>query len=1032
MKNIPEKYKKPSKFFLITCSVITIYSLFGFVLIPSLVKWKLPEFIHQETGRHIKLENIQLNPFLLSASLKGFEIQELNGQVFASFDNFDLEINALQSIKQSALVLDKVWLNKLFVRITKQKDSEFNFNDLLKTKKTEKPNEPAKLFPLIISVLSLTEGKLSFEDPLLAKPIKEDILPINLEIENFSTHTDQKSKINLSMVLNSGGQLEWNGEIGISPLYSLGKIKINDIKLEGLSELILQDKIRFDLKGTATFEADYVVNDTKNGLEFKADNTWIDLQNINLTGLNPNKVSFKIPSLILKANYTAFYANHVLDFSTSESQLDVKGFELYENEQHKVLVKIPSLGLRGIDVNTSKQELGIESLTVDNANINAWLTQEGIVNYQSLFSTPLSTEPTHPAPIQAQPPAPIKAPWLIHVNNLNLDNLGIGFEDKSLKTPALFDVKPINFKLSQFSTEKNAKSLFQLSIGLNKTGLIKLNGDTVIEPFNIQSTVDIKTVALDNFQSYMDKFARLDIIDGTLNINGQASLSMAENNKLDIKFKGDSEISDLISRDRKLYKDLVKWKKLSLKDMDIDLISNRYTAKELVIDKPYARVIIRKDKTINFADIFVAADDSKSERSIKTSTVKPPDSEQSKPYFKLDKFQLTDGSSDFSDLSLVLPFAAEIESLDGSANGISSDQKSEIKIDLKGKTYDFSPVDIKGSISPYLGNYTIEMNFQGMSMPFISPYMAEFAGYKIEKGKLNLGLEYNVVDKNLTASNHILMDQFELGEKVENPNAVSLPLELAIALLKDSNGKIKIDFPITGSLEDPEFSIGSLIGDAFLNVLSKIITSPFSSLISMMGSEEDLSTVSFAAGGAMLNQQQMNELEGLAKALKDRPDLSLEIKGVAYQELDWPAMLEGAVMDHLRKSKAAEINKNGGKITRAEYIDLSVDDYIRLLAKELSEKFPTLTEQSILGTPKLVAPKEGDIYEVAKQKLFSTLKPDQERLKHLASDRAQAIAKLIVQKGGIENDRVFLLDTVINPERDKKEIVSLLSLKSTH
>jgi hypothetical protein len=137
-------------------------------------------------------------------------------------------------------------------------------------------------------------------------------------------------------------------------------------------------------------------------------------------------------------------------------------------------------------------------------------------------------------------------------------------------------------------------------------------------------------------------------------------------------------------------------------------------------------------------------------------------------------------------------------------------------------------------------------------------------------------------------------------------------------------------------------------------------------------------------------------------------------------------------MDYLKKSKAAEINKNSGKITRAEYIDLSVDDYIRLLAKALSDKYPSLTEKSILGTPKLIELKEGDIYEVAKQKLFSTLKPDQERLNHLASDRAQAIAQFIVQKGGIENDRVFLLDTMIDPEKDNKEILSLLSLKTTH
>jgi hypothetical protein len=398
----------------------------------------------------------------------------------------------------------------------------------------------------------------------------------------------------------------------------------------------------------------------------------------------------------------------------------------------------------------------------------------------------------------------------------------------------------------------------------------------------------------------------------------------------------------------------------------------------------------------------------------------------------LEKFQLIDGSSDFADLSLILPFSAEIQSLDGIANGFSSDQKSEIKIDLKGNTYNFSPVDIKGSISPYLGNYNVEMKFQGMSMPLMSPYMAQFAGYKIEKGKLNLMLKYNVVDNHLKASNNILMDQFELGEKVENPNAVSLPLELAIALLKDSNGKIKIDFPITGSLEDPKFSISSLIGDALLNVLTKIVTSPFKALASLIGSEEDLSTISFAAGNATLNQQQLNKLEGLAKALKDRPDLSLEIKGAAYQEIDWPAMLEGAVMDYLKKSKAAEINKNSGKITRAEYIDLSVDDYIRLLAKALSDKYPSLTEKSILGTPKLIELKEGDIYEVAKQKLFSTLKPDQERLNHLASDRAQAIAQFIVQKGGIENDRVFLLDTMIDPEKDNKEILSLLSLKTTH
>ena len=112
-------------------------------------------------------------------------------------------------------------------------------------------------------------------------------------------------------------------------------------------------------------------------------------------------------------------------------------------------------------------------------------------------------------------------------------------------------------------------------------------------------------------------------------------------------------------------------------------------------------------------------------------------------------------------------------------------------------------------------------------MPLVSPYMVQFAGYKVEKGKLTLGLKYNVVNRKLTASNSIFIDQFELGEKVENPNAVSLPLKLAVALLKDSSGKIKIDVPITGSLDDPKFSVGAIVADALMNVISKVVTSPF-------------------------------------------------------------------------------------------------------------------------------------------------------------------------------------------------------------
>ena len=282
----------------------------------------------------------------------------------------------------------------------------------------------------------------------------------------------------------------------------------------------------------------------------------------------------------------------------------------------------------------------------------------------------------------------------------------------------------------------------------------------------------------------------------------------------------------------------------------------------------------------------------------------------------------------------------------------------------------------------------------------------------------------------MTASNSILIDQFELGEKVENPDAVSLPLKLAVALLKDSSGKIKMDVPITGSLDDPKFSVGSIVIDALVNVITKVITSPFNAVASLVGSEKDMSTISFAAGNSALDKQQQAKLDTLSKALKERPVLNIDIKGAAFQEQDWPVIREDALYDQLKKRRAAEINKDTDKKIREEYVELSDDDYKNLLADMFIEKFPQLAEKSLFGKPKLVNSEAGDFYEIAKQNLFTIIKPEPERLKGLASARAQTIAKYFVQNGGVPHERVYILDTVIDPQRDNKEIASALSLNA--
>ncbi|MDO9104959.1 MAG: DUF748 domain-containing protein [Methylovulum sp.] len=1016
--------------------------------LPVLLKTQLPEKIQQQTGRPSAITDIQLGLFPLALKLQGFSMTEKNGQPFASFDTLYLSIDPWLSISQAALMIDHVLLDKPYLHISRRQDGVFNFNDLIKIKTTKEPKNDS-LFPVTITKLSVSTGKLVWEDSASGRIITETITPIQLDIDDLTTRTDTQARLNLSLDLASGSHLNWKGALGINHGMSKGHIKLDNVNLQKLPIPSLQ---QLKLQGDANLETDYQlsiaedkinlsVNQAKlsaRNVGYEADGQMLQLAelthhtdllfNYNNTGwqldaskatinsrhirLQTNALLGMLSDLALDTAYTIHYADQRLNVIVNQGKLGGKGLQL--SEQGKQLAAIPTLSLDGIVFNLNDHLLGAASVTVDDAAVKAWLDANGMLNYQTLLpATDLS--PALPAGTAQK-----KTPWHIAADNITLNNGSLDFEDRTLEKPFALQFKPIDCSLTHFSTEAGAQLPFQLNVGINKGGAINLNGSATVTPFAVDTHIDIKDIDLANYQAYFDRLIRLDVIDGMLVVDGQ--LSVVQHDKLDIKFNGNSGIAEFLTRDRRVHKDFVKWENLTLKDIAVDVRANRYTANTLVIDKPYARVTIRKDKTINFSGLLVT-DTAQAKPAAKLTIANPA-------YFKLGKIQITDGSSDFTDLSLILPFSAHVQSLDGGADGVSSDKNSTLNVMLKGNAYDLAPVDVTGKISPYLGDYNVEINFKGLPMPLVSPYMVQFAGYKVEKGKMSLKLNYKVVDKQLTASNNLLIDQFELGEKVDNPDAVPLPLKLAVALLKDGNGKIKFDVPVTGSLEDPQFNLGTIIRHALVNAIKKIVLSPFNAIASLIGSQKDLSTISFNPGSSALNTPQQTKLAELSKALQERPQLTLEIKGVTDQIQDWPAISDDALYDQLKIRRAAEINQKSPVKIRPEYVALSTEDHRRLLAAMFIEKFPLLAEQSLLGAPALKPPQAGDFYDIAKQKLQEIIKPEEERLQDLAAHRAQAIAKYIVQKGGIAQERVYILDPAVNPGTNNVDIVSLLFLKA--
>ncbi|MCD2452636.1 DUF748 domain-containing protein [Methylicorpusculum oleiharenae] len=730
-----------------------------------------------------------------------------------------------------------------------------------------------------------------------------------------------------------------------------------------------------------------------------------------------------IRSLKSQSEFAFDDANQVLNYSISAGTADLKSLVITDPGQNSKVVTVPTLAVQGITVEGGKQRVKLAKIDTANATLNTWLNEDGTFNLQNLFVVKGTDKETSRIAESGNSSQPA---WQIAVDDLVINDYQVSFADRNQNKPLAVELSDLNLQVKGFDTLKTTALPIDFKAQINKSGKVSIAGDAVLDPFSADFSVALDNLHLKGFQPYLEQFAKLDIIDGGLSTDGSLSLALTPSGELDLKYNGNANVDSLLLRDQKQHRDFVKWENLHLTKINVDLLKQHYFLKDVLFDRPYIRLLIKKEGGTNFDDVIADNTDASSAApSSEKMKAKPKNS----PVFKIGAIQLKDGMSDFADYSLILPFVTKMTRLNGNLQGLSSDKGATAKLNLDGKVYDLAKVDIDGQYALDSGDSAVELKFEDMPLPLVTPYMAEFAGYKIEKGQMSLDLKYTIKDNKLVAENKLFIDQFTLGEKVDNPKAVSLPLELAITLMKDGDGKINLELPISGSLDDPQFSVSSLVFKALGNVIGKIASAPFKMLASLVnfGSDEDLSMIGFSEGNPDLPDHEKMKLDAIAKALISKPTLSLEVKGAAFQDLDWPAMRDEALKDQLKKIKAKELRTKGER-TRSEYIELSEDEYKRLLAQQFIEKFPSLADVSIFGTPRLKEGESGDFYEVARQKLEALLPPEEQRLNDLAVLRAGNVAKYL-QEAGIASNRVFLLATELDPERSEPGVNVKLSIR---
>jgi hypothetical protein len=346
----------------------------------------------------------------------------------------------------------------------------------------------------------------------------------------------------------------------------------------------------------------------------------------------------------------------------------------------------------------------------------------------------------------------------------------------------------------------------------------------------------------------------------------------------------------------------------------------------MVFGQVFGRFVVHEDKSTNVSTLV-----------IEQAGDKGTSAETDPMNIIIGGIRVDDGSMDFADFSLPLPFATHIDKLNGTISTIATNSTEPANIRLEGQVDEYGLARIEGSMNMLdpIRHTDVSVDFRNLLMPTLSPYTVQFAGREIDEGKLDLGLVYAIEEGQLHGENDVVLSDLVLGEKVDHPDAASLPLGLAVSLLKDADGVIKIDLPVDGDINDPEFRIGGVVWQAVTTLITKIVSAPFRLLGNLIGIDsEDFGQFEFLAGRADLTPPELEKIIQLEEALQKRPELQIEISGVTDKAIDIPAMK----LIRLRDIASERLGETMGvQDDQAMMLDEEIRAVVELL---FSERFP--------------------------------------------------------------------------------------------
>jgi len=614
-------------------------------------------------------------------------------------------------------------------------------------------------------------------------------------------------------------------------------------------------------------------------------------------------------------------------------------------------------------------------------------------------------------------------PWSFSLDTFEMNGFRVTLQDNTIVPAIVYDLKDIRASLKNLTNDDKTPIDFKTDLKVAQGGNVSVSGQVSQAGDRADAQAKITRINLKPLGSALSKFTSLALESGNISASARVRYRSAKSGPR-LRANGSVGVNNLMLNEEGTGDRFLEWKEMSADGLKFELSPDRLQIEKLRLLEPGAKIVIFKDRSINLAKVLKNSDAVGNETAAhqEQPQAAPPSKDRTLFPVSIERIRVEKGVVDFADFSLVLPFAAPVTDFSGGATGISSDPASRTMIQLEGKVDEYGLTTVEGGMSPFAPKTFTDLtvSFQNVDMMPLSPYSATFAGRKIASGTLNLKLEYKIQNSELLGKNEVLLEQFTLGDRVEAPNAINLPLDLAIALLTDTEGKIDVAVPVSGNVDNPKFSYGHVIRQALVNLITKVVTAPFRALGGLLGDKgEQMDAISFHPGSDRLLPPELKKLKKVVEALEKRPQLRIVVQGRFDPKIDGKALRTERVRLALAEQMGVKLSPDEAPGPVAFNTAKTQKALEKLLKMRAGDKavadFKTQYEKKTGKKAKQVKPylalfgwESSDIafYQEIFEELVKLEPLLENDLQDLAQRRAEAIVKELRSGAGLDPTRV--------------------------